>query len=496
MKSIKSPLKIFIFNICIFSFMLTHFGCTPKPIIIKKELGYLNTPGAKEYPNAGAIMLLDSASDIIYENGEIISKIHQIIKILNDRGKDFGEISVAYNSSFQNAAFSFARTITSDGTIVLPSKEAFNEITPYAGYNLYSDIKQKVVSMPAVEPGSIIEYEAVIKSKPLLLSNGYSVDWFFQFSEPIMLSKYSITLPKKLPFKTTYYNFEQIPDVSEYKEYTTYTWEKLNINEIVTEPVMPSMYKIAPWMRITTAKSWDDMAPEFIKLIKESIAPDPLIKSKVKELIKNKTNSEEKIKALFYFIEKNIRYVGLEWGISSIKPHTASEIFKNAYGDCKDQSTLLITMLREAEIKAYPALLFSDNNDEIDLNTPTLSQFNHMIVYAETQEKTYWLDPTVEVGNINEFPGSNQNHTAWIIRDTDNKAEFKSTTLKSSIDYNRSRTIKAVISPDGSIKCDAKTYYTGDDAMQMRASLKYTEPEKYLQLFENLVNKTHGVHLL
>ncbi|MBI5417910.1 DUF3857 domain-containing protein [Candidatus Poribacteria bacterium] len=468
--------------------ILFQTGCAPKSIILKKDLGFINTPGVKEYPNAGAIILLDSGEDIIYPDGEVISKIHQIIKILNDRGKYFGELSISYNSSFQTALFTKARTIKPDGTIIIPSDEAHNEITPYAGYNLYSDIKQKTVSMPAIEPGAIIDYEVVTKSKFATNKVGYSVDWFFQINEPILLSKYSITLPKKIFSKINYYNMKLEPEITEYKDFITYKWEKRDIPEIVTEPLMPSYRDIVPWFRITTAKNWEELAEWYIPFIKDSFRADTAIKIKVKELIKDKTSQIEKIKAIFYFIEKNIRYVGLEWGINAIKPHNAGEIFKNAYGDCKDQSTLLITMLREAGISAYPVLILSDNVNKIDLDTPTITQFNHMIAYVISENTELWLDPTTEVASINELPTENQEQTAWIIKDTENKSEFKNTIKKNALLNNHTRIIKAVLLQDGSLECDVVSRYKGDDNLSMRETIKYTEPQKYQRLFENLVN--------
>jgi len=66
---------------------------------------------------------------------------------------------------------------------------------------------------------------------------------------------------------------------------------------------------------------------------------------------------EDKIKAIYYYVTSEIRYVGLEFGIGGIMPHSAPSIFREKYGDCKDKAILLITMLQEAGIEAYYTLV-------------------------------------------------------------------------------------------------------------------------------------------
>ena len=62
-------------------------------------------------------------------------------------------------------------------------------------------------------------------------------------------------------------------------------------------------------------------------------------------------------KLIHEFVAKDIRYVAIEYGDSGYEPHHAKEVFVNRYGDCKDQAILLITMLKEAGIEAYPVLI-------------------------------------------------------------------------------------------------------------------------------------------
>ena len=63
------------------------------------------------------------------------------------------------------------------------------------------------------------------------------------------------------------------------------------------------------------------------------------------------------------------------------------------YGDCKDKTTLLISMLNLVGIKAYPVLISVAPHERVDTTLPLLSQFNHMIAAIPTTTNAFiWLD--------------------------------------------------------------------------------------------------------
>ena len=91
------------------------------------------------------------------------------------------------------------------------------------------------------------------------------------------------------------------------------------------------------------------------ELAKDRYIPDADIEEKVQQLIRHLETDEEKIRALYHFVASKIRYVGIELGQSAYQPSYATEVFQMQYGDCKDKTTLLISMLDLAGIKAIPA---------------------------------------------------------------------------------------------------------------------------------------------
>lgn len=90
-----------------------------------------------------------------------------------------------------------------------------------------------------------------------------------------------------------------------------------------------------------------------------------------------------------------MRYLGIELGTYSHTPTKPSKVFERRFGDCKDKTLLLATMLNELGIEARPALVNTEVQRALDNWQPTPYAFDHVIVRAELDGKTYWLDPTI-----------------------------------------------------------------------------------------------------
>ena len=88
--------------------------------------------------------------------------------------------------------------------------------------------------------------------------------------------------------------------------------------------------------------------------------------------------------------------MGNEAGLGSIKPRSPEEVVKLRYGDCKDKSLLLVSLLKKIGIsEAYPALVNSQFQHEIDKLGPGCEVFDHCIVTFRYNGETYWVDPSI-----------------------------------------------------------------------------------------------------
>ena len=86
------------------------------------------------------------------------------------------------------------------------------------------------------------------------------------------------------------------------------------------------------------------------------------------------TTDDAKVDAIYNYVSTQIRYIAVSFGIGRLQPHTAAEVFRNRYGDCKDKHTLLQAMLAAEKIEAEPVLIHSSMR--LNPGLPIPSQFD------------------------------------------------------------------------------------------------------------------------
>lgn len=99
--------------------------------------------------------------------------------------------------------------------------------------------------------------------------------------------------------------------------------------------------------------------------------------------------------AIVRFVQDDVRYVGVEIGEHSHRPHSPSWVLERGFGDCKDKTLLLVSLLRAAGIDAAPALVYSGRTLKLRSSLPSAFAFNHAIAHVRVDGNEYFIDPTM-----------------------------------------------------------------------------------------------------
>lgn len=112
--------------------------------------------------------------------------------------------------------------------------------------------------------------------------------------------------------------------------------------------------------------------------------------------ITRELGSKPSPEALYGFVRDRVRYVALfEDNLGGYQPHPAGEVLAKRFGDCKDQSTLLLTLLERIGVTAHPVLVGTRDRVFFDPEFPSVSAFNHVVVAVPRKDGGYiYLDPT------------------------------------------------------------------------------------------------------
>lgn len=166
-----------------------------------------------------------------------------------------------------------------------------------------------------------------------------------------------------------------------------------NIPAPQAEQLVPSDYISGRWIEFSEYESWNEVA----KWADELFKPEPFESTAFDELVarlKTETSDEKRLVSALEFVQREIRYFSIALGESSHRPTRPDVVLQRRYGDCKDKTLLLVTLLDRLGLESRPVLLSVQRRGGLDKGLPSPSSFDHAIVQARLKSKTYYLDPT------------------------------------------------------------------------------------------------------
>lgn len=259
--------------------------------------------------------------------------------------------------------------------------------------NIYSGEVEALVLLKDIRVGDVIDYSySVIGNNPVFgdkFSSGATIGW----SIPVDNVYFSILMPKDQPLRYKVFNSPVKMRVSSEGEFNHYQLNVINSPEIYEEDQLPSWYNPYPYVQVSEYSSWQEVANWANQLFDVDHQPSDELAEFIAEL---KTKPQlAAINEAINFTQNQVRYLGLELGENSHRPHSPSETFNHRQGDCKDKSLLLSVLLKQLGIEAYPALVSTIKRDHLNDYLPTHSMFDHAIVQLTYNDTPYWIDPTI-----------------------------------------------------------------------------------------------------
>jgi hypothetical protein len=167
-----------------------------------------------------------------------------------------------------------------------------------------------------------------------------------------------------------------------------------NLQAIKLEENIPTWQVPYKFITISSFNAWKDVYKWGQNVF--ALEKEQNLDQVFEEIFTGQETTEEKINKIIDYVQDEIRYMGIESGIGSIKPFTPEQVVKQRFGDCKDKSLLLVTLLKKIGVeKAYPALVNTVMQQDVGKYFPSNQVFNHCIVTYNYNDTTYWVDPAV-----------------------------------------------------------------------------------------------------
>jgi len=442
------------------------------------------------------VQLYSERTVIVQSADKIKTTVREAYKILRPGGREFGTLVVSFNSHKKITGMRGWCIPAQGKDYEVKDKEAIEISLPKIdGSELVSDVKEKILRIPAADPGNIIGYEYEEEDQPFVLQDV----WSFQETNPVREAHYSLQLPSGWEYKATWINY---PEVKPTQAGNQAQWVVSDIKAIKPENEMPPMRAVAGLLVLSFVppggganrgfQNWREMGHWEAGLEQGRRDASPEIKQKVAALTSPAATQLAKMQALAKFVQSDIRYVAIELGIGGWQPHPAPEIFMHRYGDCKDKATLLSSMLHEIGVDSFFVSINTERGGAAPDRPPMIGWFNHEILAVRLPDvvkdsslvavlehpklgRLLIFDPTDEWTPFGQLRGELQSNYGLLV--TPEGGELAKLPQLPTTRTGVQRTAKLKLSPNGTLSGEFLETRLGDSGLWQRMTLKSATKE-------------------
>ena len=347
-------------------------------------------PSAKEFSEGYYVAFRDKQINLDKKS----TFFRSIRQVVTETGIQNGsEISVAFEPSYERVEFHNV-IVWRQGKAISQLKVSDFKVMPvesdrqrfiYYGYYTASLI------LKDIRKGDRIEYSYSTTGWNPVFQNKYSGIFDFGVSDYVPHTHFAVSASETRQIFLKEFNHAPKKKVSKQNGNVIYEWDLKDIKHIDYEDFSPSWYYKEPYVQVTDFKDWG----EVVKWGSQYYQIPPVtggLKAKIDEWKKNADSRHRYIELASRFVQDEIRYLGVETGENSHRPHRPDEVFSQRYGDCKDKALLLCAILRANDIECDPVLVNTYKRSHLGEYLPSPADFNHVICRVRTNAQSTKID--------------------------------------------------------------------------------------------------------
>jgi hypothetical protein len=464
------------------------------------------TPTPTYVKDAASVILFDEYLETVDSQGRATEREREVIRILKPQGRKDAGCVVSYDVD-EKINYFREWTIAADQKQYQAQDTDFIDVGDTSVPIMLSTRKSRVVHPPAADVGAVI----VCESEELLEPYLQETDWHIQAPIPIVFQALEVDLPAGRSYSAAWHKFPPAKPVEVAPNH--WRWELKDMPALDLRDVKsrPEWAALAARMSVQwgdaavpgTDNQWRAIGQWVTTLEANRPDPSPEITAQTQSLIAGAPDFYAKLSRITDYIQKNVRYFTVSRGIGGLQANHAADIFRNRYGDCKDKTTLLISMLQVAGIHAFYVPL-DNHRGIVDPDAPSLIG-NHMIsaieVPADVQDprlkaivkakdgKRYLIfDPTDERTPLGNLPSEEQGAYGTLAAGASSQI-----IVLPVLDPDANGTERKgvfTLAPDGTLTGSVDSASIGPKGADLRTVLKYTDDKQRREYWEKSVAYT------
>ncbi len=456
-----------------------------------EELAMTAEPAA---PGASAVCLSLIQRDQ-YDHTQMRS-IYVRLKILNEKGRDFADVEIPQDFGGFRIQTIEARTIHSDGTVIPFTGKPYDKVIEKTKYR---KDKAKVITLPEVQVGSILEYRIVFVSTYFSFSPDQP-EWFVQHRFFVRKAHYEYALDWH--YGTGLFRYSAVLPKGAVVQYDAkhriYSLDVERVEPLQEEDWMPPVHSISYRVLFyltyfdsgeqfwkAAAPQWSQEVDDFIKagslvgIAAQITAPGDTPRQKAQKLydavmkLENTSFTRKQSKA--------------ENKAHQVKTETAQDIWNAKRGDSAEIAVLFVGLARAAGLKAYAAQVTDRSRAIFIPEFLTTYQLDDFVAIVELDGKEEFLDPGERYCAFGELDWKHAGTRG--LRQTEHGAALGSTPSLGYKSTHISRSGDLTIDGTGKVQGSIRISMTGNRALAWRQKALGSDEEEVRKDLEESAKK-------
>ncbi len=260
--------------------------------------------------------------------------------------------------------------------------------------HIFDGTRKLVVVMPDVRVGDVVDVSWSVDGLDPVFDGHYSESWPMAWGVTAALRSLRVSWSPQHPLYIKSSGAGE-PTVSAGLDgWQQAAWRLRAVPPVVEEYDLPQGYDPYPWVQVSDFAGWAPVVGWALGVYAAGDDPDPAVLELSEQLWAESGDPQSYLQACLRWVQDEVRYFGIELGASSHVPQPPVAVLQRRYGDCKDKSLLLVSLLRARGISAQLALVSRRAEGELADLLPSPTVFDHVIAVARLDGRDHWLDPT------------------------------------------------------------------------------------------------------
>lgn len=403
-----------------------------------------------------------------------------------DGVKALEKVELPFRSSLQELEVLEAFTISPGGARVgVPASGISIQSPPQAAaIPSFDDQRVRVIEFPALQPGSAIFYKVKFSVKVPMFPGHFSLLHAFPADSVWKNVEINVSAPPGYELKAEAIDMRggRMPDR---EGRARWSWRAAVERPSAGELAATSIIDRSPRLAVSSFAEYQALGDAYWAEAAKRTQVTPAVRQLADEITRELAGDEAYAKAIYEWVNRNLRYVSVHLGRGGYIPHDVDAILTNRYGDCKDYVVAYQSLLAAKGVESIPVLIGATDSYWFP-HVATPDMFNHVLVYVPSLN--LYIDPTVGGTRPGLLPLALVGRKALLAGRKTGVVTLPSGTPAES---QLASEIEIEVRNDGSLKAESHMLFKGRMEMLMRPLLGEMSHDGGGDLFGFML-KMHG----